>query len=101
MVNAADPVSFDRTPVRHGDELPTGSLKVRVVAVPGHTDTHLSYVIGNGRAPTAVFTGGSLLYGSVGRTDLVDPARCGCTARAPAGPRSPPSCSTARVSTSS
>ena len=41
---------------------------VPAVATPGHTDHHLSYVVigGSGGAP-AVFTGGSLLYGSVGR----------------------------------
>ncbi len=33
-----------------------------------------SYVVGDGET-SAVFTGGSLLYGSVGRTDLVDPER--------------------------
>jgi rhodanese-related sulfurtransferase len=50
-------------------------MTVRVVATPGHTFTHLAYVISDGDGPPAVFTGGSLLYGSVGRTDLVDPAR--------------------------
>jgi len=56
-------------------------MRVRVVATPGHTDTHLAYIIDTGPSPTdpnaapLVFTGGSLLYGSVGRTDLIDPAR--------------------------
>jgi hydroxyacylglutathione hydrolase len=70
VVNADDPVEFDRVPVRDGDELTAGSMTVRALATPGHTATHLAYVIGD-----VVFTGGSLLYGSVGRTDLVDPAR--------------------------
>jgi glyoxylase-like metal-dependent hydrolase (beta-lactamase superfamily II) len=77
-VNAADPVAFDRIPVRDGDTLEAGTLRVQVVATPGHTDTHLAYVVTDTAAPDeppAVFTGGSLLYGSVGRTDLVDPAR--------------------------
>ena len=76
VVNAEDPVTFDRVAVRAGAELRAGSLTVRVIATPGHTDTHLAYVIGDGTgAAPAVFTGGSLLHGSVGRTDLVDPAR--------------------------
>jgi hydroxyacylglutathione hydrolase len=50
-------------------------MSVRVVATPGHTDHHLSYVISDGAGAPVVFSGGSLLYGSVGRTDLVDPAR--------------------------
>ncbi|MFK0111943.1 rhodanese-like domain-containing protein [Streptomyces sp. NPDC091217] len=77
-LNAADPVAFDRVPVRDGDMLEAGSLRIRVRATPGHTDTHLAYVVTDSAAPAeppAVFTGGSLLYGSVGRTDLVDPVR--------------------------
>jgi hydroxyacylglutathione hydrolase len=77
-VNGADHVDFDRLPISDGDELEVGSLRVRVMATPGHTDTHLAFVITDVAAPEqppAVFTGGSLLYGSIGRTDLVDPAR--------------------------
>jgi len=77
-VNAADPVSFDRFAVSEGDSLQAGSLSVQVLATPGHTDTHLAYVVTDAAQPDqppAVFTGGSLLYGSVRRTDLVDPAR--------------------------
>lgn len=74
-VNAEDPVRFERVGVRDGDELTAGDLTVRALATPGHTRTHLSYVVGGTDAPAAAFTGGSLLYGSVGRTDLVDP-RC-------------------------
>jgi hydroxyacylglutathione hydrolase len=58
--------------------LEAGTLRVQVLATPGHTDTHLAYAITDTTAPgapPAVFTGGSLLYGSVGRTDLVDRAR--------------------------
>ena len=72
VVNAADEVSFTRVAVSDGDELTAGAMTIRVVATPGHTDTHLSYVISEGEQIPAVFTGGSLLYGSVGRTDLVD-----------------------------
>ncbi|GLY28209.1 MBL fold metallo-hydrolase [Kineosporia sp. NBRC 101731] len=74
-VNAADDVSFERRPLRDGDLLDAGSLRVRVISTPGHTDTHLAYVVEDGSSAPVVFTGGSLLFGSVGRTDLVDPAR--------------------------
>jgi glyoxylase-like metal-dependent hydrolase (beta-lactamase superfamily II)/rhodanese-related sulfurtransferase len=77
-LNGADAVEFDRVPIADRDVLTAGSLIVRVVATPGHTDTHLSYVVTDSTQPgqpPAVFTGGSLLFGSVGRTDLVDPAR--------------------------
>ncbi|KAB2384491.1 MBL fold metallo-hydrolase [Actinomadura montaniterrae] len=73
-VNAADPVAFDRHPVGDGDVVAVGEeMRVRAIATPGHTFTHLSYVLeAPGRAP-AVFTGGSLLYGSTGRPDLLGP----------------------------
>lgn len=77
VVNAADPVAFDREPVTDGDVLDLGTLRVEVVATPGHTVTHLAYVVESTRddEPAVVFTGGSLLFGSVGRTDLVDTSR--------------------------
>jgi glyoxylase-like metal-dependent hydrolase (beta-lactamase superfamily II)/rhodanese-related sulfurtransferase len=75
VVAAKDQVAFDRRSVGDGDELKAGRLHVSVVATPGHTDGHLAYVVEDGEGPPVVFTGGSLLYGSVGRTDLVDPAR--------------------------
>lgn len=72
-------MDFDRHAVHDGDEVTAGRLRIRAVATPGHTDTHLAYLIDAPQdaphEPPAVFTGGSLLYGSVGRTDLVDPAR--------------------------
>ncbi len=72
-VNAADQVSFDRTPVIDGDEVGVGEITVRVLATPGHTFTHLSYAIEHEGHVRAVFTGGSLLCGSTGRTDLLGP----------------------------
>ncbi len=71
-VNAADQVAFDRVPVTDGDVIEVSpAMRVRVLATPGHTFTHLSYVLeAAGRVP-AVFTGGSLLYGSTGRPDLL------------------------------
>jgi len=69
-VNAADPVAFERVGVADGQVVAVGAMRVRVVATPGHTPTHLSYVVEHDDRVVAC-TGGSLLYGSVGRTDLV------------------------------
>jgi glyoxylase-like metal-dependent hydrolase (beta-lactamase superfamily II)/rhodanese-related sulfurtransferase len=82
-VNAADTVAFDRVAVRDGDVIEVSpSLRVRVLATPGHTFTHLSYVLEAGGQPPAVFTGGSLLYGSTGRPDLLGPGHTGALAHA-------------------
>ena len=84
-VNAADEVSFDRVPVADGDAVSVGeTMTVQVIATPGHTFSHLSYVlqdISTGQ-PAAVFTGGSLLHGSTGRPDLLGPAHAATLAAA-------------------
>ncbi|WP_170322286.1 rhodanese-like domain-containing protein, partial [Acrocarpospora macrocephala] len=80
-VNAADEVSFPHVPVRDGDVVEVGDLAVRVVATPGHTFTHLSYVLLADGRPAGVFSGGSLLYGAVGRPDLLGPRHTHTLAR--------------------
>jgi hydroxyacylglutathione hydrolase len=73
-VNAVDEVSFDRVPIADGDEVDVGeSMRVRAIATPGHTFTHLAYALQDTAtgAVVAVFTGGSLLHGSTGRPDLL------------------------------
>ena len=73
-VNAADEVSFQRTPVVDGDVITVSeSLSVRAMATPGHTYTHLSYALEDHATPVGVFTGGSLLFGATGRPDLLGP----------------------------
>jgi rhodanese-related sulfurtransferase len=48
-------------------------LRVTVLATPGHTFTHLSYALGAEGKQVGVFSGGSLLFGSTGRPDLLGP----------------------------
>ncbi|WP_406084688.1 MBL fold metallo-hydrolase [Micromonospora zamorensis] len=76
LVAAADEVGFERRPVTDGDQVAVSdSLRLRVIATPGHTFHHLSYVldeaVGGSWRPAGVFTGGSLLFGTTGRTDLL------------------------------
>ncbi|MCZ2402967.1 MBL fold metallo-hydrolase [Paenarthrobacter sp. Z7-10] len=71
LVNAADPVTFEHQPIADGESVAVGKMLVKAVATPGHTHTHLSYIVTSEAGHQAVFSGGSLLYGSVGRTDLV------------------------------
>ena len=58
-VSAADEVAFDRVPVRDGDVIDVSPfMRIRVIATPGHTFTHLSYALEAAGRPRAVFTGG-------------------------------------------
>ncbi|MFE9494265.1 rhodanese-like domain-containing protein [Streptomyces collinus] len=76
LVPAAARVAFARTPVHDGDRTvvdTAAGLTLRAVATPGHTPHHTSYVLEEDGTPVSVFTGGSLLIGTVGRPDLVEP----------------------------
>lgn len=74
LVPAAAEVGFDRVPVADGDTVQVDEgLVLRAVATPGHTPHHTSYVLEEDGRAVAAFTGGSLLIGSVGRPDLVEP----------------------------
>ncbi|MCX5461014.1 MBL fold metallo-hydrolase [Streptomyces albidoflavus] len=74
LVPAGARVSFPRTPVHDGDSASVDQeLTLHAVATPGHTPHHTAYVLHEGGTPVAAFTGGSLLIGTVGRPDLVEP----------------------------
>ncbi|GAB3767606.1 glyoxylase-like metal-dependent hydrolase (beta-lactamase superfamily II)/rhodanese-related sulfurtransferase [Nocardioides ginsengisegetis] len=75
LLAADEHVAFERVGVRGGELVQVGGLEVRVLDTPGHTRHHQSFHVtdpahGAGH-PGAVFSGGSLLDGTVGRTDLV------------------------------
>jgi len=91
-VNADDEVSFERTPIRDGDTVKVASrMRVTALSTPGHTFTHLSYALSdvspddpfrNGvDASVGVFSGGSLLFGSTGRPDLLGEEHADALAR--------------------
>lgn len=72
LVAADDEVDFERRPVTDGDTITVSErMRLRVVGTPGHTFHHLSYVLDGDDGPVGVFTGGSLLFGTTGRTDLL------------------------------
>jgi len=74
-VNADDKVAYERVPTRDGDVIDVSdALRIRVIATPGHTYTHLSYSLESAGEHVGVFSGGSLLFGSTGRPDLLGPA---------------------------
>lgn len=83
LVGVAEPAGFARTPVGDGDLVEVSdAFRVRVAATPGHTFNHLSYVLEAGDQVAGVFTGGSLLFGSTGRTDLLGAEHAATLARA-------------------
>lgn len=67
--------AFSHRGLAHGEEIDLGGLVLRALATPGHTPEHLSYLLLDGETPIALFSGGSLLVGSVARTDLIAPER--------------------------
>jgi glyoxylase-like metal-dependent hydrolase (beta-lactamase superfamily II) len=77
-LNAADEVSFGCSPISDAQSVEIGQrMRITALATPGHTFTHLSYALSDAGSEAepgesvAVFSGGSLLYGSTGRPDLL------------------------------
>lgn len=64
--------AFPFVPAFHLEDLPGGGrLTIRPIHTPGHTPEHVSYLVLLAGSAVAVFTGGSLLVGSAGRSDLL------------------------------
>lgn len=63
------------TPADDGTTFPLGNgWSLEAIATPGHTPHHTSYALLDPKGRwVAVFSGGSMLVGSVGRTDLIGP----------------------------
>ncbi|MEZ5738612.1 MAG: MBL fold metallo-hydrolase [Burkholderiaceae bacterium] len=78
IVNSGHPLfGHGDIPLADGESLQIGSIRLKVLATPGHTPESTSYLILE--APGAddscgwgVFTGDTLFYGETGRTDLID-----------------------------
>jgi len=67
--------AFGYRPVEGGTEITLGDTTLLGVATPGHTPEHLAYLQRDGAEPIALFSGGSLMVGGAGRTDLLGPGR--------------------------
>lgn len=69
---------FPHRLVHDGEELALGSIVLTVRHTPGHTPEHIALLLAKAndrQSPFAVLSGGSLLVGAAGRTDLLGPER--------------------------
>ncbi|HZZ45770.1 MAG TPA: MBL fold metallo-hydrolase [Pseudonocardia sp.] len=74
VLPASSGAEFEHTAIEDSDVISSGQLRLSALHTPGHTHHHVSYVLGDDQEQVhAVFTGGSMLYGATGRTDLVGP----------------------------
>lgn len=72
VVPAGNELGYRRRAVRDGDVIHSGPMSLQVMHTPGHTHHHVSYVLRDSADTVAgVFTGGSMLHGTTGRTDLL------------------------------
>jgi hydroxyacylglutathione hydrolase len=73
-LGAAAKAAYAFTPLRDGDTLEFGRIRLQVLATPGHTPESISVVVYDlnvsATAPHAVLTGDTLFIGDVGRPDL-------------------------------
>lgn len=81
----APPYVHEHRRVRDGERLVFGESVLTVRHTPGHTPEHLSLLLAQAASPGepyAVMSGGSLLVGTAGRTDLLGEAQAETLARA-------------------
>jgi glyoxylase-like metal-dependent hydrolase (beta-lactamase superfamily II)/rhodanese-related sulfurtransferase len=77
-LGAAAKASYAFTPVRDGDIVEFGQIRLKIMETPGHTPESISIVVydlaagtpGDKPQPFAVLTGDTLFIGDVGRPDL-------------------------------
>jgi len=72
--------AFSHLGADEGTTVEIGGLRLTAMATPGHTPEHIAWAVGavgddDDAAPEGVFSGGSLLVGTAGRTDLLGDAR--------------------------
>ena len=74
---------FPVTALADGETVAVGAFVLEALATPGHSPEHLSYLLRDAdQQLQGVFTGGSLMVGTAGRTDLVSPEQTVPLARA-------------------
>lgn len=73
-VPAGSEATFEHSPLSDGDRVAVGGWQLVAMLTPGHTPNHTSYsLLSPAGEAVAVFSGGSMLAGAVGRSDLLGP----------------------------
>jgi hydroxyacylglutathione hydrolase len=73
-IGAGAQLRHEHRPLRDSETVEVGSLRIAALDTPGHTPEHVVYAVtdtSRASEPVLLFTGGSLLVGAVGRTDLL------------------------------
>jgi len=74
VIGSGARLAHEHRPLRDGATFEVGALRFTARDTPGHTPEHVAYSVADaarGDDPALLFTGGSLLIGAVGRTDLL------------------------------
>jgi len=74
VIGAGAQLAHEHRPLRDGSTFDVGSLRFTTRDTPGHTPEHVAYAVADrsrGSEPALLLTGGSLLVGAIGRTDLL------------------------------
>ncbi len=68
-------LGFDHQPLTEESVIDLGAFQFRVMATPGHSPEHISFLLvePDSKTPTALFSGGALIVGGAARTDLLTP----------------------------
>lgn len=77
---------FAHQPLKNGDVIRVGNLRLEARHTPGHTPEHLSFLLTDGAAstdPGFLLSGDFVFVGDVGRPDLLDESGLGADTRRP------------------
>jgi hydroxyacylglutathione hydrolase len=77
LASARAELGYDARPLSDGQRLEMGEVVFEVMATPGHTPEHVSFLVrdrSRGDEPVILLSGGSLLVGDVARPDLLGSA---------------------------
>jgi hydroxyacylglutathione hydrolase len=73
-LHEASGAEFDHKPLRDGDVIPLGNIRLKIIHTPGHTPESLTLLVSDttrAEEPWLALTGDTLFVGDIGRPDLV------------------------------